>query len=55
MDLIKAVLIGAVLISGILMIPAIITALSMFFGFMVVVGVVWIIIMLVKEDPKPPP
>ena len=55
MDLLKAVLIGTVLIAGFLAIPVIIAVLSVIFGFMAVVVILWIILKVVKEDPKPPP
>lgn len=55
MDLVKAVLIGTVLISGFFMLPVIIAVLSMFAGFVILVGTIWFIIKIVKEDPKPPP
>lgn len=55
MDLAKAVLIGAALIAGFLAIPVIIAVLSVIFGFAAVVGIIWFIIKVVKEEPKPPP
>ena len=55
MDLIKAVLIGAALIAGFLAIPVIIAAFTMILGFAAVVGIIWFIIKVVKEEPKAPP
>ena len=54
MDLIKAILYGIVLIAGFLAIPVIIAILSVIFGFMAVVAILWFIIRVVKEEPKPP-
>lgn len=55
MDLVKAVLIGTVLIAGFFVLPVIIAVLSMLAGFAILVGAIWLIIQIVKEEPKPPP
>jgi len=55
MDLVKAVLIGAALIAGILVIPMIIAALWAILIFAGVVGVIWFILQIVKEEPRKPP
>lgn len=55
MDLVKAALIGAVLIAGVLMLPVIIAALSVLAGYAILVGILWLIFKIVKEEPKPPP
>ena len=55
MDLFKAVLYGAVLIAGIFVVPMIIAALWVILIFAAVVGIIWFILQIIKEEPKKPP
>lgn len=56
MDLIKALLIGAALITGFLLIPVILAVLVPIGVFAIVVGVIWVLIKVVASDEsdKPP-
>lgn len=55
-DLIKAVLIGAALIAGFLLIPVILAVLLPIAVFAAVVGIIWILIKVISgdSDDKPP-
>ena len=55
MDLVKAVLLGAALIAGLFAIPVIIAVLVPALIFVFVVFVIWFIMKIFQEDPKPPP
>lgn len=55
MYLIKAVLIGAVLITGILTIPVVIAFLAPILTFTLVVTIIWGILKLLQDDDPDPP
>ena len=55
-DLIKAVLIGAALIAGFLLIPVILAVLIPLGVFAIVVGIIWLVLKMISDDSedKPP-
>lgn len=56
MDLFKAMLIGAVLFAGILVLPVLWAAAALVFTYLLLVTLAWFILQVLKhEDPDKPP